>query len=553
MKAKNTIVFLIVGLLFTVNSTTSQNTKYWVKFKDKAGTPYLTSNPNAFLSAKAINRRVFYSIPFDETDLPVTPAYISQIDNITDVTVLYASKWLNGVVVSIPNAALSSALLTISSKPFVLDNAVAVSRYALNKLEEYAVDEVKQSQALRPASTSSFNMGRSYWQNKQVNVTCLHEQGYRGQYMTIAVMDIGFNSVDTNPLFDSLRNRNGILGTRDFVSGGNSVYEDPSHGAHVLSCMAAIKPGLIMGSAPRADYWLLRTEEGGSETISEEYNWVRGAEFADSVGADILTTSLGYTMFDNSTQNHTYATLNGKTAPMSIAATMAARKGMFVLNAAGNEGGGGWNYVSVPADADSICTVGAIDTLGSVAGFSGVGPTADGRKKPDLVARGVGTWIGDVNGNCFAGNGTSFSTPVLAGAVACFWQGRRHHNNMTILQLLKSTASNVSNPDNSRGWGIPDVCSIPISIESFGANKFTDDFIVSPNPFNNIITVDVYNKNAKFVSLQIVDVVGKVYKQFNELPANSSIVVNTSDFANGIYFLQVQTTAGLKTKKIIKH
>ena len=553
MNAKNTFLVLIVSLFFLINSASSQNTKYWVKFKDKVGTPHVTGNPNTFLSPQSVNRRTFYNLTVDETDLPVTPGYISQIENINNVTVLYASKWLNGVVVSIPNTSVGPALVAINSKPFVFNSAIAVNRYKLNKFEEHAVVDNNQQQALRPASTASFDMGRSYWQNKQVNVTCLHELGYRGQGMTIAVMDIGFNSVDTNPLFDSLRNRNGILGTRDFVNGGNSVYEDPSHGAHVLSCMAAIKPGVIMGSAPRADYWLLRTEEGGSETISEEYNWVRGAEFADSVGADILTTSLGYTTFDNSTQNHTYATLNGKTAPMSIAATMAARKGMFVLNAAGNEGGGSWNYISVPADADSICTVGAIDTLGSVAGFSGVGPTVDGRKKPDLVARGVNTWIGDVNGNCFAGNGTSFATPVLAGAVACFWQGRRHHSNMTILQLLKSTASNVSNPDNSKGWGIPDMCSIPIGIESFGTNEFTDDFIVSPNPFNNLVTIDVYNKNAKFVSLQIVDVVGKVCKQFNELSTNSSIVVNTSELTNGVYFLQVQTSAGIKTKKIIKH
>lgn len=454
---------LILVLCFTITGLhLSAQVKYWIKLKDKTGTPYNVSNPGAFLTQKAVDRRTTYNIPVDLSDLPVNPAYISQIEAVANVSVVYASKWLNGVVISVPNKSLAlTALSNISNFDFVEDTG-RVKRYRStpDPVEIKPNTEISVERgAPRPATV--FDYGGSYWQSKQLNLICLHEQGYRGQGMTIAVMDAGFSNVNTFETFDSIRNNGGIIGTRDFVSGAANAYFGSSHGTSVLSCMAGNKPGRILGSAPMAKYWLLRTEEGGSETLIEEYNWIRGAEFADSVGADILTTSLGYTEFDIPSQNHTYATLNGRTAPMSIAATMAARKGMFVLNAAGNEGAGSWRYISVPGDADSICTVGAVDSLNAVAGFSSVGPTSDGRIKPDLVARGHATWISDGIYDGYPGSGTSFATPVLAGAVACFWQANRSLSNMDVLDSLKKVGSNACNPNNSGGWGIPDLCFVP--------------------------------------------------------------------------------------------
>lgn len=466
--------FLVTCLLFSASESFSQ-LKYWIKLKDKNGTPYSISNPSVFLSSKSIARRTTYSIPLDATDLPVTPTYIAQIDTVQNVTVLYASKWLNGVVISIPNLSLVPvALNTIKTFSFVLDT-LRVKKYRIDGGEFTKVDPNNNFTTERSSSETSgqFSYGGSYWQNKQMNVIPLHEQGYRGQGMTIAVLDVGFSNVNTSPVFDSLRTRGGILGTRNFVNGGTEVYSlGPNHGTAVLSCIAGNIPGSILGSAPMANFWLLRTEDDAAETISEEYNWIRGAEFADSVGADILTTSLGYTEFDYNMNNHTYATLTGRKAPMSIAATMAARKGLFVLNAAGNEGANSWHYISVPGDADSICTVGAIDTLDQVAAFSSVGPTYDNRIKPDLVARGVGTWVTE-GGTLFPGNGTSFATPVLAGGVACYWQAHKNANNIQILDALRKGANNHCSPNNSRGWGIPVLypALITLKFNAFLENK----------------------------------------------------------------------------------
>lgn len=462
MNKKSLAFFLLFGF-FVFNLQLSAQVKYWVKLKDKNGTPYSIGNPGAFLTQKSVARRTTYNIPVDNSDLPVTPAYIAQIDNVPNVTVLYASKWLNGVVVSIPDKTLAiNALSTINGFGFVADTS-RVKKYRVDVKDPVNPNPSEDISFERAAETATtvYNYGGSYWQNKQLNVICLHEKGYRGQGMTIAVMDAGFSNVNTYAVFDSLRNNGGILGTRDFVSGAANAYFGSNHGTSVLSCMAGNKPGRTLGSSPLAQFWLLRTEDGASETISEEYNWVRGAEFADSVGADILTTSLGYTDFDIPSQTHTYATLNGRTAPMSIAANMAARKGLFVLNAAGNEGSSSWHYISVAADADSICTVGAIDSLYNVAAFSSVGPTADGRIKPDLVARGSGAWISDGIYDGYPGNGTSFATPILAGAVACFWQANKSLSNMKVLDTLRKIASNPCFPDNSRGWGIPDLCFVP--------------------------------------------------------------------------------------------
>ncbi|PBQ34314.1 hypothetical protein CNR22_21905 [Sphingobacteriaceae bacterium] len=458
---KKLSALILICFIFSGFTSFSQF-KYWIKLKDKTGTPYTLTNPSAFLTQKSISRRLAYSINYNVTDLPVNPSYVSQIDSVTDVTVLFSSKWLNGVVISVPSRSQAvTALATISTFSFVLDTS-KVKKYHISINEPVNTNpetNFAQGREAKETSSTSYNYGGSFWQNQQLNVVCLHEQGYRGQGMTIGIMDAGFSNVDTYHGFDSLRNRGGIIGTRNFADGGTNVYMGSTHGTAVLSTIAGNIPGRMLGSAPLADIWLFRTEEA-QETLSEEYNWIRAAEFADSVGIDVLTTSLGYTQFDDPNQNHTYASLNGRTAPMSIAANMAARKGMLVLNAAGNEGANSWKYISVPGDADSICTVGAVDTAGIIGGFSSVGPTSDKRIKPDFVATGVNTWItgGEIGNDGYPGSGTSFATPVLAGAMTCFWQAHKNFNNMKVIDTLKKTSTNYCAPNNSIGWGIPKMC-----------------------------------------------------------------------------------------------
>lgn len=540
--------FLALAIVFTGITVNAQSfSKYWVKLKDKVGTPYTISNPSAFLTPKAVLRRTTYSIPYDQTDLPVTPSYVAQIDAITNVKVLYASKWLNSVAVQITTtvtADRTTAINAINSLTFVASSA-PVNRFkvVLEKVEEPQTG----MQLNRPNAAVNY-YGGAYWQNKQLRVDCIHYHGYRGQGMTIAVLDAGFSNANTLAAFDSLFARGGVLGTRDFVAGGNSVYEDDSHGMSVLSCMAALVPSVMVGSAPRADYWLLRTEDAATETPSEEYNWIRGAEFADSVGVDILTTSLGYTTFDKATYNHTYSGLNGKTYAMSIAATMASRKGMFVLNSAGNDGGSAWQFIGVPADADSICTVGAVDSLGAVTGFSSKGPTSDGRIKPDLCARGGNACVATTAGNYGFGNGTSFSCPVLAGAIACFWQKHSSFNNMKVLDTLRKTASFWITPNNSIGWGIPDMCALPVGLNEQILAKTV--FSIYPNPFSSKFTVKLVSKESDMQSIQIYSVVGALIKEIKT--SLTEIPVDLSAFANGVYYIKVNTKTGSAIEKVIK-
>ena len=546
----NKIVCSIIIYLFSTLLQLNAQTKYWVKLNDKNGTPYSISNPSVFLSPASVQRRITYNIPVHFTDLPVTPSYVSQIASVPSVTVLYVSKWLNGIVVSVTNTL---AITTINSFTFVA-NTKYVNRYKLDipKIEQPVFTAYEQ---MRASSSSTFNYGGSYWQNKQLNVDCIHAQGYRGQGITIAVLDAGFLNANTNPVFDSLFNRGGVLGTRDFVSGGTNVYDDDVHGEMVLSCMAAIKPNVIMGSAPRANYWLLRTEDATSEKLVEEYNWIRGAEFADSVGAHVLTTSLGYTTFDNSIQDHTYADLDGKTAPMSIAANLAARKGLLVLNAAGNGGGSSWPKIGIPADADSICTVGAIDSLSNITNFSSVGPTKDGRIKPDLVARGGGSWVSSPSGICFQGNGTSFATPILAGAMACFWQAHSNFSAFKVLDTLKKTASNFASPNNSKGWGVPNMCAIAIT--NIPTNNLESSyqltFTISPNPFNNEVIIALKEFSRSEITIQVYTILGQLLRTASASKASNIINQDLSDLESGVYFIKLSNTASAsKLTKIVK-
>lgn len=548
MNKKLLLAFSIITSFIFSDAAFAQ--KYWVKFKNKNGTPYTTGNPGAYLSTKAIARRTAQSIAIDITDLPVTPSYVSQIDAVSGVTILYRSKWLNGVAISVTN---TSVLSTINSFTFVQSSA-PVNRYRVNipPVDNTPVNPNNQTQ--KTIQTSAYNYGSSLNQAQMIGADCMHSLGFRGQGMTIAVLDAGFLNAHIDNVFDSLFAQGRLKGCRDFVMGDTLVFEDHAHGAMVLSSMAGIESGTIIGTAPKANYWLLRTEDALTETPSEEYNWIRGIEFADSVGADIATTSLGYTTFDNPTYSHTYAQLNGKTSLMSIAATMAARKGMIVLNAAGNEGCGSpsscWYYISVPADADSIITVGSVDPLKIKSGFSSFGPTSDGRIKPDLSAQGGPAWV--CNTGCFFGNGTSFATPVLAGAVACFWQSKPLLKNMQVIQGLKQYASNSLAPDNSIGWGVPNMCNTYYTTINVNEYNLELHQSIVPNPFFNSLTIHLKHE-VNNVVITVYDIYGKTVMTKNVPHSTSEIKLDGfSELSAGLYFINTKADGVNATSKIVK-
>ncbi|MEK6615465.1 MAG: S8 family serine peptidase, partial [Bacteroidota bacterium] len=394
MRIQNSVFCLLFSVFYLLSSPSfSQYTKYWIQFTDKNNNPYSVSTPSAFLSPRAIQRRTNQSIAVVQNDLPITPAYYNSVKNVPNVTIINRSKLFNAFTIYTTDA---TALTTINNFSFVL-NTKPVQRYHRKFGIEENVAPVLTSNFKLQTSNSSYNYGPSFNQINMIGGVCLHTQGFHGEGMVIAIMDAGFYKADSLSVFDSLRLNNQILGTWDFVDNDTMVYDVHPHGSYVLSTMGGNLPGMIVGTAPKANYYLLRTEQGATEYIIEEDNWVSAAEFADSAGADVFTTSLGYTDFDDSTQNHTYADMDGNTARISIATDMAVSKGIFAVCSAGNSGNSPWNFIGAPADADSVLAIGAVDSLGNYASFSSNGPTADGRVKPNVAAQGQAAVVTDLD------------------------------------------------------------------------------------------------------------------------------------------------------------
>ncbi len=546
-----------IGLIFLSLFAKAQD-KYVVRFTDKNNSPYSITNPQAFLTQKAIDRRTNQGIAIDLTDLPVNDTYVQGVINAGGV-VLNKSKWLNSVTIQ---ATSPSVLSAISMLPYVV-STINVARLLpttpiQNKFEEESILPVQQS-AIIALRSMSVNYGNGTNQATMININAIHDLGFTGEGMTIAVLDAGFQDADIMNCFDSLRTNNQILGTWDFVHQETNVYDDYYHGSAVLSCMAANVPGDLVGTAPKAKYWLLESEDAAPENIIEEYNWASAAEFADSVGADVINSSLGYTTFDIAANDHTYSDMDGLTCPSTIAATMAARKGIIVCNSAGNSGGSSWQFIGAPADADSILAVGAVDASGNYAFFSSTGPSADGRIKPDVADQGQGTYVFVPGGTSSQpANGTSFSSPVLAGAVACFWQAWPNKTNMQIIEAVKRSASQYNNPDAQLGYGIPNFGNANLLV-STNYQQYDEMVNVFPNPILNTepVTLQIVNDSQQVLNLELTDVLGRtIYSnQYQLVPYTLNEIKYYPPFSkmgNGVFFLKLQTDDHSYLKKLMK-
>ena len=343
-----------------------------------------------------------------------------------------------------------------------------------------------------------------------MNGEYLHEGGFTGNGKLIALLDGGFYSVDQFSAFENLRNDNKIIATWDFVTGDSSVYEDDPHGMSVLSTIAGNVPGQLIGTAPNASFLLLRTEDVFSENIIEEYNWSAAAEFADSAGADVISSSLGYTEFDDPLQNHIYSDMDGNHCPSSIAADFAASKGILVLVSAGNSGNDSWHYISAPSDGDSVISVGAVNSIGNHVSFSGWGPSFDGDVKPNVVAKGRDCALVDEYGTISTGSGTSFACPILAGAASCLWQAFPDLNSIQIMSAIERSANYYLVPNDSLGYGIPDFRLASYFLAT-GAMPSNDDVIgIYPNPFSENLNVRFYSRISQFVKLEMINAIGQV-------------------------------------------
>lgn len=528
----------ILLFAFIITLTGYSQEDAWVYFKDKPNAQYYIDNPLEMLSQRALDRRTTQNIPLDILDIPIHQPYADQIEMVPDVSVLAQSKWMNALHIRGTQVAIQS----LSLLSFV--DSVDFANHSLNP----AGKKQAQVQAKVLETQATFSYGNSANQIQMLNGHLLHLQGYTGSGKVIAVMDAGFPNVNTAPPFQRLRDNNQILGGYNFVGRNTSFYSGNAHGTMVLSTMGGYMDNQLVGTAPDASYYLFITEDTNSENPLEESLWVEAAETADSLGVDVINTSLGYFTYDNPAYSHTYADLNGITSFASRGADMAFSRGMIVVVSAGNSGASANPYIAVPADAINVLTVGAVNSSENYAGFSSIGPSFDGRVKPDVMAQGQNTVLSNSSGSITTSSGTSFSGPVMAGMIASFWQAFPTFTNAQITQIVKQSSDRFTAPNAQYGYGIPDF-QLALNTALSNAQFNTTEFSLYPNPVKDLLTISV---PAIFRSstLRFYNNLGQIVLEQNCDNQVQNISLQSLD--KGIYFYTITTETVTKTGKLIK-
>lgn len=525
--------------------------KLWIAFEDKGTSVISDFSSSDLFSPRAIERREKQNIPLHYSDLPLSADYVNTLQDL-GFKILNKSKWFNGVTASYTGANVDT-LLTLD----FVKNVDTLQFF-------YDLSDVRQSSKFDDISFES-DYGDAFNQIEMIAGVNLHEQGYQGQGMHIAVLDAGFRKTNEIDAFTHLYANNQILGTWDYVDGEGSVYEDNYHGMSVLSVIGGYLEDEFMGTAPKASFWLLRTEDAGSETLIEEYNWAVAAEFADSVGVDIINSSLGYTKFNDydyiifdslgnniyniEIQDHTYADMDGKTTVISRAATMASRKGMIVCNSAGNSGNNSWYHIGAPADADSILSVGSVNGDRQASTFSSYGPSFDGRVKPSVSAQGGSTTVITSSNTIASSNGTSFSSPIIAGMTACLWQSHYDKSNMQIIDAIIESAHLYQNPENQLGYGIPNYSlANALLLDIDDVEKATLD--IYPNPVQSNAVAYIYTANHTEISYRLMDMQGRVILEENNCWSYAMIPVEIPALQSGVYILEATIGGEIRLERL---
>lgn len=529
-------VFLFQFLLYAQEDA-------WVYLTDKENVSSSIANPITILTQKAIDRKSRHGVSIDERDVPVNPNYINQLKNATGITVLAKSKWLNAVHVrgelaDIENLLTNPSLTFIDSIEFANKNLTSSKGSLEKKILKTELTVV-----------ADYNYGNALNQTEMIKVDQLHLNSFTGSGITVAVLDSGFPNVDTMEAFKRLRDAGGIIGVYDFVDRDTDVYTNTTsnHGTLVLSTMAGYIEDEYVGTAPDADYYLFTTEDGGNENPVEESYWVEAAERADSLGVDIINTSLGYgSFYDKANYNYDASDFNGYTTFITRGANIASEKGLLIVCAAGNEGSAG---VNAPADSPVVFSVGAVDATGNYASFSSMGNAFQPTQKPDVVAQGQASYVIREDDAIVASSGTSFSSPILAGGMACLWQALPEKTPLELMQLVRESASQYTNPDNFLGYGIP-------NLEQALANVLNSSSVADklagvkmyPNPASHTLFFSL--EENKDYTIGIFDVSGK--RVIEWVPSSSNPQISIVSLLAGMYFVKVYCSDSTQTFKLIK-
>lgn len=535
----------LFALLFLPQVLWAQVEVALVFFKDKTGTEHRLEEPATFLSERALLRRERQGIALTERDLPVSKVYLDQVKAM-GARVMYTTKWLNGALLEADRQVLKE----------IQEADFTVSReFPLGTLQVNAMDESQPLPPYVPMQPGQvFDYGNSFTQNSQTGIDKMHEAGFLGEGIRIAITDAGFFRADQIAGFDSLFANQRVVATWDFVAHEPHVYEDNRHGMQVLSVLAGYEPGRLIGAAFRAEYVLLRTENAASENRLEEFNWLVGAEFADSLGVDIINVSLGYNLFDQTRDDYKKKQLDGNTALITIAADLAVATGMLVVSSAGNEGSNSWRTLTAPADGDSVLAVGATNTFGLKAPFSSHGPSADRRVKPDVAAQGSGVIVYNGNGQIGTNSGTSFAAPLVTGLAAGLWQAYPSLSVMELVQLIKQSSSQFHAPDSLLGFGVPDFQLARAIMETTGkagAAPLLQGIAVYPNPFNDTLYLDLPTRPQPYTIL-VHTLDGKQVLTHNFLSQGNPLELDFTGLQPGMYVVGIHTPEGKRFFRIQK-
>lgn len=532
--------YLLVFFFLSISAIMFSQEDAWVYFNAKPSAQNYLDSPLLMLSQRALDRRVNQNIDLNFTDVPLEKTYVNQIKSSAGINVLAQSKWLNALHIQ----GNQANILALKSFSFV--DKVVFAKKKLNTTSKKFVENQVSKQNDKLKTGINYAYGTSANQVQMLNGQVLHQNNYTGSGKIIAVLDSGFPGVNTAQPFQNLISKNRILGGYDFVSRKENFYAGDDHGTLVLSTMGGYKENSLIGTAPDASYYLFITENDASENPIEESLWVEAAEKADSLGVDIITSSLGYFGgFTNPDYSHTYSDMNGITNFVSRGAEIAFSKGIIVVASAGNEGGTAEPHIGAPADAVSVIAVGSVTASKSKSGFSSIGPSFDGRIKPDIMAQGSLAVVSDASGNIGTANGTSFSCPIMAGMIACLWQAFPNKTNKEIRQMILQSSDRFSFPDNNFGYGIPNFGAV-LGVEEVLKNT---DFIVYPNPAMTNVTF-VLPDSIKSASVSVYSVLGQQVIQ-KEISSDNP-VLSVQNLKSGLYFYTFNANGVYKTGKIIK-